>query len=422
MKHTFAALTKRLALPALAAATALTAMPAQAKGPNYPITARQRATAQQVAQDGVPLSELAPNAPDEYTVRRGDTLWRISGMFLRSPWRWPELWGMNLDDIRNPHLIYPGQKLYLDKTGGRARLRLMRPVDGTAGGTVRVSPQTRVEMLDASPLPTLQPHLIEPFLVEPIVADLDTFEQAPRIVARADNHVLISKGDRAYARGPAGTPLELVPGEPTIYRVFRKAVPLKDPVSGEILGYEGEYVGRVDLIRGESTSRHNGDAAAGHDMPASGEHTAHTRDGDGANLPVPATVDVISTKEEIRAGDRLLIEPDREFRNYTPHAPLFPVDARVVAVYGPAVQSVGQRQVVSINKGAQDGMESGQVLALLSKGKQIKDKTSGGQLIQLPDERNGLAMVFRVFDRVSYVLIMEITHPVEVGDKLINPN
>ncbi len=115
-------------------------MPAHAqKGPNYPITSQQRATAQKVAQDGVPLSELAPNAPDEYTVRRGDTLWRISGLFLRSPWRWPELWGMNIDDIRNPHLIYPGQKLFLDKTGGRARLRLMRPVGGASGGTVRVA-------------------------------------------------------------------------------------------------------------------------------------------------------------------------------------------------------------------------------------------------------------------------------------------
>lgn len=430
MKHAFATLSWRLALPALAALAA--AMPAHAqKGPNYPITSQQRATAQKVAQDGVPLSELAPNAPDEYTVRRGDTLWRISGLFLRSPWRWPELWGMNIDDIRNPHLIYPGQKLFLDKTGGRARLRLMRPVSGASGGTVRVSPQTRVEMLDTSPLPTLQPHLIEPFLAEPIVADLETFEKAPRIVARTDQRVLMAKGDRAYARGPAGAPLVIKPGEPTIYRVFRKAVPLKDPVTGEVLGYEGEYVGRVDLVRSESVGQSSDGDQAGtsYTMPASGESSApqtHTsgRQGDSSEVPVAATVDIVSTKEEIRAGDRMLIEPDREFRSYTPHAPLFPVQARVVSVYGPSVRIVGQRQVVAINQGAQDGIEPGQVLALLSTGKKVKDKTQEGwnQTVQLPDERNGLAMVFRVFDRVSYVLVMEITQPVEIGDKLVNPN
>ena len=108
------------------AAAVLSAAPAGAT--NYPVTPQQRGTAQQVAQAGVPLSELSPNAPDSHTVKRGDTLWDISRLFLRSPWRWPELWGMNLDQIRNPHLIFPGQVLYLDKTGGRARLRVGQAV------------------------------------------------------------------------------------------------------------------------------------------------------------------------------------------------------------------------------------------------------------------------------------------------------
>ena len=100
---------------------------------NFPITAQQRATATQVAQSGVALSELSPNAPQSYTVKSGDTLWDISGMFLKSAWRWPELWGMNLSDIKNPHLIYPGQTLYLDTSDGRARLS-MRPGGGPAHG------------------------------------------------------------------------------------------------------------------------------------------------------------------------------------------------------------------------------------------------------------------------------------------------
>src|SRR4029079_17400690 len=127
---------------AAVAALAASIVAAPALAQKYPITSGQRTTAEQVAQAGVPLSELATNAPDEYTVKRGDTLWAISGLFLKSPWRWPELWGMNLEDIHNPHLIYPGQVLFLEKTGDRARLRLAQPVDG-GGNVVKLSPRAR---------------------------------------------------------------------------------------------------------------------------------------------------------------------------------------------------------------------------------------------------------------------------------------
>ena len=218
-----------------------------------PVMPQQRATAEQVAAQGVPLSALAPNAPEEYTVRRGDTLWRIAGVFLQSPWRWPELWGMNLKDIRNPHLIYPGQQLYLERVGDRAYLRARRAGDGQVGQTVRVSPRNRVEVLGAGPLPTLEPHLIEPFLAEPLVVDDDTFQRAPRIVALANqSRVLVAKGDRAYVRGPADAPLLKAPGLPNDFRVFRTATALKDPQTGEILGYEGQYVGQAALVRGET--------------------------------------------------------------------------------------------------------------------------------------------------------------------------
>ena len=120
---------------------------------NYPVTPQQRATAQQTAQTGVPLSELAPNAPDEYTVKSGDTLWAISRLYLLRPWRWPELWGMNLNEIANPHRIYPGQVLYLDKTGGRARLSMRRGGTGGDGGTIKLSPRTRFDSLAGMALP-----------------------------------------------------------------------------------------------------------------------------------------------------------------------------------------------------------------------------------------------------------------------------
>ena len=387
---------------ALAAALLAAAAAGPAGAQNYPITPQQRAIAQQTAQQGVPLSELAPNAPDEYTVRRGDTLWAISRMYLRSPWRWPELWGMNLSDIANPHRIYPGQVLYLDKTGGRARLSTRR---GGSGGTVKLSPRTRYESASDLSLPTLNPSLIEPFLTEPeVVDDESVLSRAPRIVAGNEDRVLLSRGDRAYARGEPDTPLAMPPGPSQQLRVFRNATPLKDPGTGEILGYEGQYLGKVRLERGESTE-------------------TQMKDGKELTAVVPATVDVVSAREEIRAGDRLLPEPPRQLVSYVPRAPAQAIEGgRIVSVYGNAVSYASQNQVVAINKGRNDGMESGHVLAILKNGETIVDKTSGTrETLKLPNERIGLLMVFRTFSRVSYALVLEINDTPRAGDLLANP-
>ena len=184
---------------ALAALSASYATQAQ----NFPISNSQKATASQVAQTGVPLADLAPNAPDSYTVRSGDTLWAISCLFLKTPWRWPELWGMNLQDVKNPHRIYPGQQLVLDKTNGRATLRTRQASlsDGLPTDSVRVSPRTRFQSLTDAAIPALSSSAIEPFLAEPMIVDAATFALAPRIVAAQEGRVLLSRGDRAYARG-----------------------------------------------------------------------------------------------------------------------------------------------------------------------------------------------------------------------------
>ncbi len=369
---------------------------------NYPITAQQRATAQQTAQAGVPLSELAPNAPDEYTVKPGDTLWAISRLYLLRPWRWPELWGMNLNEIANPHRIYPGQVLYLDKSGGRARLTTRRGVGGE-GGTIKLTPRTRFDSLAGMALPTLNPSLIEPFLSEPIVVDENTLQAAPRIVAGNDSRVLLSRGDRAYARGEKDSPLLEVPGPIQHFRVFRSATPLKDPGTGEILGYEAQYLGKVQLQRGEST-------------------TVETKDDKDYITVVPATVDVIAAREEIRAGDRLLPEPPRQLLSYAPRAPSTQVEGRIVSVYGNAVQFAAQNQVVAINKGTRDGIDSGHVLAILKNGETILDRTGDKkETIKLPNERIGLLMVFRPFEKVSYALVLEINDTPRAGDFIVNP-
>ena len=384
---------------AWAIGTALWSSMGLAHAQSLPITPLQRATAQQVAQQGVPLSALSDRAPESYTVQPGDTLWRISGLFLRQPWLWPELWGMNLQAIRNPHLIYPGQVLYLERSGGYARLSTSSPGSSAGLETVKLSPRVRSESLADLALPTLQMHLIETFLSEPLVLSANTLHSAPRIIGSSEERVLWGQGDRVYARGSQNAPLLRTRGESPHYRVFRQATPLRDPVTREILGYEAQYLGQAVLELGETAPE------------------------PGSSTYIPATLEITRTKEEMLAGDRLWPEPERQFHNFVPHAPQQPVQAHVVSLYGSnALRYGAQHQVVAINKGQADGMAPGMVLSLISKGRTILDKTGPRRAnVQLPDEENGMGMVFRSFDRVSYVLIMDVQRGVQVGDRLINP-
>lgn len=355
---------------------------------NFPITAQQRATAEQVAQAGVPLSELAPNAPDAYTVKRGDTLWAISSIFLRTPWRWPELWGMNTDQIRNPHLIYPGQVLYLDKTGGRARLRLGNAVgNGLPSGTVKVSPRVRSESLLAAAIAAIPVHLIEPFLTEAVIFNSNELDQAPRVVAGQEGRVLMARGNVAYVRGELGNRRE--------WRLFRNPKPLRDPATQEILGYEAPFLGTAEYRRPGGTTP--------------------------AGEVIPATFEVQAARLEIGAGDRLAPVPERDFIRYVPHAPQGEIDGRIASIYGDGI-TAGQNQIVALNKGAVDGLERGHVLALWRYGSQATDDTDAQRTaMKLPDERHGLLFVFRVFDRMSYALILNVQQPVQIGDRFTQP-
>jgi hypothetical protein len=377
----------RLAVAGVALGTALTGA-AYAAG-NFPITSQQRSTAQQVAQAGVPLSELAPNAPDSHTVVRGDTLWGISGLFLKSPWRWPERWGMNLDQIRNPHLIYPGQVLFLEKVGGRARLRVGQP-DSVAGIT-KLSPRVRSSALDGEGIPSIPFNLIEPFLNEAVIFQGNELASAPRIVATQEGRVLLSRGDTAYVRGE-------LDGK-TSFRIFRQPRALKDPSTGEILGYEAVYVGATEAVRpGESRTG-----------------------ADGKPEIIPATFNVTSIRQEANIGDRLAPVPPREFSNYAPHAPAAPIAGQIVSLYGDAL-TAGQNQIVALNRGARDGIERGHVLALWRDGEKVIDRTDASRpTIKLPDERHGMLFVFRVFDRMSYALILSVKDPVKPGDRFTQP-
>jgi len=373
---------------------ALTALCAQAGAVNFPVTPEQRTTANQVAQAGVPLSELSPTAPDSHTVVRGDTLWDISKLFLRTPWRWPELWGMNLDQIKNPHLIYPGQTLMLVKVGDRAMLRVGQPVGGTGeqGNVVKLSPRVRADTLDNGAIPSIPMHLIGPFLNEAVVFSTDELATAPRIVASQEGRVLMSRGETAYVRGDLKGNRD--------FRVFRDSTPLKDPDSGEVLGFEARYVGTAEFVR-------DGGLQA-------------SLDGKSAQI-VPATFKMTTIRQEAVVGDRLAPVPPRDYAAFVPHAPSQAIKGRIVSVYGEAMLA-GQNQIITLNRGTRDGIERGHVMALWRDGSRVPDTTDPSKpLMKLPDERIGTLFVFRTFERVSYALILQSEDPVKPGDRFSQP-
>jgi len=378
IKHT---LRQAIGMALLAAACGL----ATAAEPNFPITSEQRARAQQVAQGGVALEDLSPTAPDSHTVQRGDTLWGISSLFLKRPWRWPELWGMNLEQIRNPHLIYPGQLLVLDKSGGRARLRMGQAADNT----IRLSPRVRSELLNNGAIAAIPLNLIGPFLNEAVVFNGNELDIAPRIVAAQAGRVLLSRGETAYVRGSLAGASD--------FRLFRELKPMLDPETREVLGYEGRYVGTAAYTRPGSE-------------PAAGD-----------GMVVPATFTITSTRLEAVVGDRLSPVPQQELAAYVPRPPNTPVQGRVVSIYGDGLRA-GQNQVVALNRGSRDGIERGHVLALWRAGDAAVDSTTQARTpMRLPDERHGLLFVFRVFDRVSYALILNVKEPVGAGDRFTQP-
>lgn len=358
-----------------------------------PVTPAQRESAQRVHQAGVPLSDLAANAPERYVIQPGDTLWGISSLFLKSPWRWPELWGFNQAQIENPHLIYPEQVLLLVKRDGRAVLELAReasvPSTASAAGA-KLNPRTRITAVADNAVAAIAQHLIEPFLNEAVVLESDELATAPRIVAAPEGRVMMSQGDLAYVRG--------ITQPQDSYRVFRNARPLRDPTSGEVLGYEAFYLGAADLTRLGET-------------PAQGRTT----------LEVPATVTLRRVRMEVGVGDRLAPIPARNFKRYVPHAPEMALSGNIVSVYGDAI-AAGQNQIVVLNRGEADGLERGHVLALWRAGQQVKDRTSEkGEAVQLPDEQHGVLFVFQTFKRVSYALIISVKDPVRAGDRFSQP-
>ncbi len=322
---------------------------------------------------------LKPDYPERYVVVRGDTLWDIADRFLRDPWRWPELWQKN-SYIANPHLIYPGDVLSLIYIDGRPALQVQRAdARGGGGETVRMSPQVRIESLERG-IPTIPLEAIRPFLMRPRVVSAAELEAAPYILSSADEHLIAATGNKVYVRGIDDTSI-------ANYVVVRKGEAFVNPDDKEdILGYEAIYLAKANV----------------------------KRFGD------PATLVLADSKQEVLNGDRLLPGGDGQIEtDFVPVAPAQPVEGKIISLVD-GLSQIGQFQIVVVNLGLEDQIKAGHVLAVYQSGKKVRDPVSG-DLVTIPDERAGLLMVFRPYDRMSYALVMKSTRPMGVLDRVTNP-
>ncbi len=317
--------------------------------------------------------------PDEYVVQKGDTLWDISNRFLQTPWFWPEIWHVN-QQIDNPHLIFPGDVITLVYIDGEPHLTVDRPVK-LAPGDTKLSPSVRVLPRDEA-ISTIPLDRINSFLSRSRIVAEEELEAAPYMVAGPERRIIVGEGDYAYARGEFDT-------EMSNYGVYRKEEHFNDPVTGEYLGTHAQNIGTVRV--GES-----------------GDDSDVTR------------IQVLTSREELRLGDRLLPSEERTIEsNFYPSAPDDEINALILAVEG-GLSQVGKLDVVMVNKGDREGLLVGNVLAVYKRGEVTRDPVNG-ERIKLPDERAGLVMVFRTFEKMSLALVLEAERPLAVNDKLLNP-
>jgi nucleoid-associated protein YgaU len=348
--------------------------------------------------------QLAPNHPERYTVVKGDTLWDISARFLKDPWRWASVWKIN-QQIKNPHLIYPGDIIVLTYVDGQPQLSVLReekpaptvageaPAETPAGAesareaitpaphgmnVVKLTPKARVESL-ADAIPTISPGAIVPFLTQPLVVGKRELEKAGYVTTGLDDRVALGDGSEFYARGLGKNPVEF-------YQVFRQGPALRNPDTGELLAYEAMYLGDATLLK----------------------------EGD------PAKLVVTSVKQEIVPTDRLLAAPQRaSLPYYYPHSPDKDVHGRILSAVNGLVE-FGPNTIVAISLGEREGMQEGHVLRIMRHAGQHKDPVTN-RFYKLPDEETGLLMIFRVYEKVSYALIMNAERPVHIHDAVKTP-
>jgi hypothetical protein len=352
---------------------------------------------------GAETVELNPDHPDRYTVQKGDTLWDISAKFLKSPWNWPKIWRVN-EQIRNPHLIYPGDVIVLRWVNGQPELTVLRnekvaPPPATPGAppapaaaapapvappppglqTTKLEPGIHVEPIESA-IPTIPPDAIGPLLTQTLVVGKRELDRAGYVTEGLDSRIALGDGSEFYARGLKKD------ADEQYYQVFRKGRPLRNPVTHELLAYEAIYLGDARLLD----------------------------PGD------PAKLVVTKVRQEISPTDRLLaVTPRIAVPYYFPHPPTDNVKGYVVNALN-AVEEVGQYATVAISLGEREGIDEGTVLRVMFRAGKALDPVTNRKY-RLPDEQSGLVMVVRVFEKVSYALVMNATRPVHIGDMVVTP-
>ena len=336
--------------------------------------------------------KLAENAPDRYIVVKGDTLWGISAKFLKDPWRWPDIWGLNKEEIKNPHWIYPGDVVVLDFSGRTPHLRK----DGSSAGgdgsngdnsewklmDARLSPNMRRQTLASGAISSIPLSAIQSFLIRPLVVGEQELNSAPTLVAGPENRVILSAGDTAFATG-------VVWEEQAGWNVYRPGRTLTDPDTKEVLGREAVYLGDAQITEFGKVS----------------------------------TVMLTKAVQEIAPGDRLAKTPSVQSLSYVPHAPGSSIKGRIIAGPHDSVSEIGSKEVVIINRGSREGMEIGHVLALYHDRPSVTPANAidPKEKIKLPAERYGMLFIFRVFEKVSYGLVLNSTRPVNLLDVVQTP-
>jgi len=331
-----------------------------------------------------------PEYPQTYIVQKGDTLWDISSVFLRDPWHWPEIWFKN-PQVENPHLIYPGDELAIIYIGGERRVQIVRrgedgqilSIGGTSGmKVVKLSPRVRTHAIDAS-IPSIPIDSIRHLLSRPLIIEKEELDNSAYVISSVDAHLINSVNDRLYVRK-----LDTNSGNGR-YQIFRPNKPLYDPTTDELLGYEAIYVGETKLLLG----------------------------GD------PATVQVTKSVREILRNDRVLPIDNTNFeRDFFPKPPGTQVRGEVLSLLD-AISMLGQYQTLAINLGSRDGIETGNLLVVKRVGAVIPDFEEEDPTfkLKLPNERIGLVMIIRSFEKMSYALVMEASRPIVVTDYVESP-